>query len=59
MNCFRIEYTVEIVDDQVILIGRKQELEQVERTKIPDDLQVESKPVVAIIGAGAGRDLIF
>jgi hypothetical protein len=26
-----------------------------ERTKIPDDLQVEAKPVVAIIGAGAGR----
>jgi len=27
----------------------------VERTKIPDDLEVEAKPVVAIIGAGAGK----
>ncbi|CAF0927567.1 unnamed protein product [Rotaria sordida] len=48
------KYNVEIVDDQVILVARKQDLEKVERTKIPDDLQVESKPVVAIIGAGAG-----
>ncbi|CAF3560241.1 unnamed protein product [Rotaria sp. Silwood1] len=48
------KYNVEIVDDQVILVARKQDLEKLERSKIPDDLVVESTPVVAIIGAGAG-----
>jgi hypothetical protein len=37
------------------LVARKQELEKLERTKIPDDLEVDAKPVVAIIGAGAGK----
>lgn len=45
---------MEVVDDQVILVARPQELEKLERTKIPDDLQIEAKPVVAIVGAGAG-----
>jgi hypothetical protein len=54
--CFQsIEYNVNIVDDQVILMANKQELEKFERTNIPDDIQVDSKPVVAIIGAGAGK----
>jgi NADPH-dependent 2,4-dienoyl-CoA reductase/sulfur reductase-like enzyme len=44
---------VEIVDDQVIVVGRKQDLEKLERTKIPDNLEIEAKPVVAIIGGGA------
>jgi hypothetical protein len=48
---------VEIVDGQVILVASKQELEKLERTKIPDDLAVDAKPVVAIIGAGAGKIL--
>jgi hypothetical protein len=52
---FSIEYNVEIVDDQVILVARKQDLEKLERSKIPDDLEVDAKPVVAIIGAGAGK----
>lgn len=52
---FPIEYNVEIVDDQVILVARKQDLEKLERTKIPDDLVVDAKPVVAIIGGGAGK----
>jgi hypothetical protein len=52
---FSIEYNVEIIDDQVILVAHKQDLEKLERTKIPDDLIVEDKPVVAIIGAGAGK----
>jgi hypothetical protein len=46
---------VEIVDDQVIVVGRKQDLEKLERTKIPDNLEIEAKPVVAIIGGGAGE----
>lgn len=54
---FSIEYNVEIVDDQVILVARKQDLEKLERSKIPDDLVVEAKPVVAIIGGGAGKDI--
>ena len=52
---FPIEYNVEIVDDQVILVARKQDLEKLERSKIPDDLVVDTKPVVAIIGGGAGK----
>ncbi|CAF1415713.1 unnamed protein product [Adineta ricciae] len=48
------KYGVEIVDGQVILVGTKQDLEKLERSKIPDDLEIEDKPVVAIIGAGAG-----
>lgn len=47
------KFNVEIVDGQVILVASKQELEKLERTKIPDDLAVDAKPVVAIIGAGA------
>lgn len=50
-----IEYNVEIVDNQVILIARQQDLEKSERSRIPDEMEVESKPVVAIIGAGAGK----
>jgi len=46
---------VEIVDNQVIVVGRKQDLEKLERTKIPDDLVIDAKPVVAIIGGGAGK----
>lgn len=46
---------MEIVDDQVILVARKQDLEKMERTNIPDDMEIEAKPVVAIIGAGAGN----
>ncbi len=52
---FWIEYDVEIVDDQIILVAFKQDLEKLERTKIPDNLEIEAKPVVAIIGAGAGK----
>jgi len=37
------------------LVGHKHDLEKLERTKIPDDLEVEAKPVVAILGAGAGK----
>ncbi|CAM4772175.1 unnamed protein product [Rotaria magnacalcarata] len=48
------KYNVEIVDNHVILVARKQELEKSERSKIPDEFEVEAKPVVAIIGAGAG-----
>jgi hypothetical protein len=50
---------VEIVDDQVILVATKEELEKLERTKIPEDLQIETKPIVAIIGAGAGKYFIL
>jgi len=50
---------VEIVNDQVILVATKQELEKLERTKIPEDLQIEEKPIVAIIGAGAGKYFIL
>ena len=46
---------MEIVDDQVIVVGYKQDLEKVERSKIPDDLEIEAKPVVAIVGGGAGE----
>jgi hypothetical protein len=46
---------VEIVDDQVILVAQKCDLEKLERTKIPDNFEIEAKPVVAIIGAGAGK----
>ncbi|CAF1024371.1 unnamed protein product [Rotaria sp. Silwood1] len=48
------KYDVEIVDNQVILVAQIQDLEKLERTKIPDNLVIEEKPVVAIIGAGAG-----
>jgi len=48
------KYNIEIIDDHVILLAQKQDLEKLERTKIPDDLQIEEKPIVAIIGAGAG-----
>ncbi len=54
-----LEYNVEIVDDQVILVATKGELEKLERTKIPEDLQIEEKPIVAIIGAGAGKYFIL
>jgi len=37
------------------LVAFKQDLEKLERTKIPDNLEIEAKPVVAIIGAGAGK----
>jgi len=50
-----IEYDVEIVNDQVVLTAKKEDLEKLERSKIPDNLQIEGKPVVAIVGAGAGR----
>jgi uncharacterized protein len=46
---------VEIVDDQVVLVARKEELEKLERSKIPNNLEIEAKPIVAIIGAGAGK----
>jgi hypothetical protein len=46
---------VEIVDDQVVLVARKEDLEKLERSKIPNNLEIEVKPVVAIIGAGAGK----
>ncbi len=51
-----LEYDVEIIDDHVILVAKKEDLEKLERTKIPDNLEIEAKPVVAIIGAGAGKD---
>ncbi len=54
-----LEYNVEIIDDQVILIAQKQELEKLERTKIPDNLEIEARPVVAIIGAGAGKHSFY
>ena len=54
-DCNWIEYNVEVVDDQVVLVARKQELEKLERTNIADDMEIEAKPVVAIIGAGAGN----
>lgn len=44
-----------MVDNQVILVARKQDLERLERTNIPEDMEIEAKPVVAIIGAGAGN----
>jgi hypothetical protein len=49
---------VEIINDQVILVAHAQELQKLERTKIPDDLEIEAKPVVAIIGAGAGKYIL-
>ncbi|CAF2584587.1 unnamed protein product [Rotaria sp. Silwood2] len=49
-----LKYNVEIVDNQVVLVAQIQDLEKLERTKIPDNLVIEEKPVVAIIGAGAG-----
>ena len=51
-----VEYDVHIVDDQVVLIAKKEELEVLERIKIPDNLDIQAKPVVAIIGAGAGKN---
>jgi hypothetical protein len=54
--CVLLEYDVEIIDDHVILVAKKEDLEKLERTKIPDNLEIEAKPVVAIIGAGAGKD---
>ncbi len=47
---------MEIVNDQVVLVAQKKDLEKLERSKIPDNLEIESKPVVAIIGAGASKD---
>jgi len=52
-----IEYDVEIVGDQVLLIAKKEDLEKLERTKIPDNLDIEARPIVAIIGAGASEYL--
>ncbi len=52
-----IEYDVEIVGDQVLLIAKKEDLEKLERTKIPDNLDIEARPIVAIIGAGASKYL--
>lgn len=52
---FLLEYNVEIVDNHVVLVARKQDLEKLERLKIPDELEIEPKPLVAIIGAGAGK----
>ncbi len=46
---------MEIVDDQVILVSTKEELEKLERIEIPKNLQIDAKPIVAIIGAGAGK----
>jgi len=54
--CVLLEYDVEIVNDHVILVAKKEDLEKLERTKIPDNLEIESRPVVAIIGAGAGKN---
>ncbi len=48
---------MEIVDDQVILVATKAELEKLERIKIPDDLHIEAKPTVTIIGTGASKYL--
>ncbi len=48
---------MEIVDDQVILVSTKEELEKLERIEIPKNLQIDAKPIVAIIGAGAGKYL--
>ncbi|CAF0763412.1 unnamed protein product [Adineta steineri] len=48
------KYEVEIVDDDVVLIAQKEDLEKLERIKIPEDFEIEPKPIVAIIGAGAG-----
>lgn len=53
--CQRLEYDVEIVGDQVILTAQVQDLEKLERTKIPDNLIIEPMPIVAIVGAGAGN----
>jgi len=50
-----LEYDVEVIGDQVVLIAQKQDLEKLERIKIPDNLQIEEKPIVAIVGAGAGK----
>lgn len=44
---------MEIIDDRVFLVASKSDLERVERSKIPDGLEIEGRPVVAIIGAGA------
>ncbi|CAF4327829.1 unnamed protein product, partial [Rotaria magnacalcarata] len=47
---------VEIVDNQVIFVAKVKDLGKLERSKIPDNLVIEAKPVVAIIGAGAGKN---
>jgi uncharacterized NAD(P)/FAD-binding protein YdhS len=44
---------VEIIDNRVFLVANTNDLARVERSNIPDDLQIEGKPVVVIIGAGA------
>lgn len=46
---------MEIVGDRVILIATKRELEKIERINIPDNLCIDMKQIVAIIGAGAGK----
>jgi cation diffusion facilitator CzcD-associated flavoprotein CzcO len=46
---------VEIENDHVILLADEHDFDKLERTKIPDHLEIEAKPVVAIIGAGAGK----
>jgi len=52
-----LEYDVEIIGDQVVLIAQKQDLEKLERIKIPDNLEIEPQPVVVIVGAGAGKHI--
>ena len=46
---------MEIVGDRVILVTTRRELEKIERINIPANLCIDAKPVVAIIGAGAGK----
>ncbi|CAF1632172.1 unnamed protein product [Adineta ricciae] len=48
------KYDVEVIGDDVILVAYKEDLEKLERIKIPENLEIEPEPVVAIIGAGAG-----
>ncbi|CAF4020689.1 unnamed protein product, partial [Rotaria magnacalcarata] len=50
------KYDVEIVDNQVIFVAKVKDLGKLERSKIPDNLVIEAKPVVAIVGAGAGKN---
>ncbi|CAF5118200.1 unnamed protein product, partial [Rotaria magnacalcarata] len=42
------KYDVEIVDNQVIFVAKVKDLGKLERSKIPDNLVIEAKPVVAI-----------
>ena len=52
-----LEYDVEVIGDDVILVAAKEDLEKLERVKIPENLEIEPEPVVAIIGAGAGKQI--